>query len=185
MSRHTGPHDAGTAAAAYLGGAMTPPQRREHEQHLLACDDCWTEVDLGRRGRTLAEDARELVPAGLLERIRAEVEDAASSTPRPLVTRRPSRRRVLSLAAGVLAVVAAERVVQAGEQIVDGHDAGGALAAVELFPDRLPEARPQPRARHDRLVHERHCRDRFGRRRDRRGPRWRAPSRGFRGPRGW
>ena len=125
-----GPHDAETAAAAYLGGAMNPRQRREHEQHLLACDGCWTEVDLGRRGRILAEDARELVPAGLLERVRAEVGAAAAATPTPQSSRRPSRRRVLTLAAGVLAVVAAVGAVDAGRAVLfSPAERGTSLAA--------------------------------------------------------
>ena len=127
MNRRAEPHDPETSAAAYLGGAMTPAQRHEHEQHLLMCDDCWSEVDLGRRGRALAEDARELVPAGLLERIRAEVGEAAASTPRPAI-RRPSRR-VLSLAAGVLALVAAVGAVDAGRALLSSPADGGAYLA--------------------------------------------------------
>jgi hypothetical protein len=56
-----GPNPAGPAVTA----------RRRFEAHLLACEPCWQEVVLGRRGRQLAETARDLAPPQLREDIRA------------------------------------------------------------------------------------------------------------------
>ena len=66
-------HNPESWAAAYLGGAMRPSRRQSFEAHLLGCDDCWQEVRLARQGRRLAEEAREIAPPGLRERIRAAV----------------------------------------------------------------------------------------------------------------
>jgi hypothetical protein len=52
---------------------MAARARRWFERHLLDCDDCWREVLLGRFGRRIAEDAREPVPMGLRDRVRAAV----------------------------------------------------------------------------------------------------------------
>jgi hypothetical protein len=55
-------------AAVFGGGEPISDMR-----HLLGCEDCWREVLLGRFGRRVAEDAREPVPVGLRDRIRASV----------------------------------------------------------------------------------------------------------------
>ena len=49
-------HDPEQLAAAYLAG-MRPRARRRFEAHLLACEPCWQEVSLARRGRELAASA--------------------------------------------------------------------------------------------------------------------------------
>src|SRR5258708_33631816 len=88
-------------AAAYLA-TMRPRVRRRFEAHLLACEPCWQEVCLARRGRQLAETARDLAPAELREDIRAAVAAAATlpaAGPRPL--------RPIAAAAGLAATVAA------------------------------------------------------------------------------
>ena len=52
-------HDPQRTAAAYLGGQLPRRHRDRFEAHLLACEDCWGEVQASRRGRALAETARE------------------------------------------------------------------------------------------------------------------------------
>jgi anti-sigma factor RsiW len=66
-------HDAERNAAAYVSGELTARARRWFERHILECDDCWREVLLGRFGRRVAEDAREPVPPGLRDRVRAAI----------------------------------------------------------------------------------------------------------------
>jgi anti-sigma factor RsiW len=71
-------HDPERNAAVYVSGELSARARRWFERHLLDCEDCWREVLLGRFGRRIAEDAREPVPVGLRDRVRAAV--AASSS---------------------------------------------------------------------------------------------------------
>jgi hypothetical protein len=94
-------HDPEAMAVAYLGGELRRRQRERFEAHLLGCDDCWREVGLGRRGRALAESAREVAPQRLRERVRATV--AAT----PSAHRRARRRGVLAAAVALVAAAAA------------------------------------------------------------------------------
>jgi hypothetical protein len=70
-------HDAEQFAAAYLT-TMRRRGRRRYEAHLLACEPCWREVCLARRGRQLAESSRRAAPPGLRDDIRAAVTAAAT-----------------------------------------------------------------------------------------------------------
>lgn len=70
-------HDPERNAAEYVSGELTGRARRWFERHILDCDDCWREVLLGRFGRRVAEDAREPVPTGLRDRVRASVSMSA------------------------------------------------------------------------------------------------------------
>lgn len=67
-------HEPERDAAAYLGGQMSRRSRRSFEAHIIECDDCWHEVDTGRRGRSVAESGRELAPQRLRETVRASIE---------------------------------------------------------------------------------------------------------------
>ncbi|MDQ3619990.1 MAG: hypothetical protein M3391_07675 [Actinomycetota bacterium] len=91
-------HDPERNAAAYLGGLLKGARRRMFERHIVDCEDCWREVDLGRKGRSVAEAGRELAPQALRERVRAAVE-----TVRP---RRRSPRWVFSAGLVSIATVA-------------------------------------------------------------------------------
>lgn len=91
-------HDPEKDAAAYLNGEMSSRRRARFEEHILECEECWREIDVGRRGRGFAEAGRETAPQALRELVRTSV---ASVHPR----RRP--RRVASAAVAVLAIVAA------------------------------------------------------------------------------
>ncbi|MCD6020836.1 MAG: putative transrane anti-sigma factor [Actinomycetia bacterium] len=66
-------HDADRNAAEYVSGELSGRVRRWFERHLLDCEDCWREVLLGRFGKRVAEDAREAVPVGLRDRVRAAI----------------------------------------------------------------------------------------------------------------
>jgi len=66
------------------------------ERHMVDCEDCWREVDLGRKGRSVAEAGREMAPQALRERVRAAVE-----------TVRPRRRRPGWVFGAGLAAIAA------------------------------------------------------------------------------
>jgi hypothetical protein len=76
-------HDPERRAAEYVTGELSRRATRWFEAHLLHCEDCWREVLLGRIGRRVAEEARELAPAGLRDRVRAAVQ-LAGSGPREL-----------------------------------------------------------------------------------------------------
>jgi hypothetical protein len=93
-------HDPERMAAAYLAGELRRRQRERFEAHMLACDDCWREVGLGRRGRALAESLRQVAPQRVRERVRATV---AATPP----TRRARRRGVLAATMAVLVAVVA------------------------------------------------------------------------------
>ena len=94
-------HDAEQLAAAYLT-TMRRRGRRRYEAHLLACEPCWREVCLARRGRQLAEASREAAPPGLRDEIRAAV-TAAATVPAD----RPHARAPIALAVAItLAMVA-------------------------------------------------------------------------------
>ena len=89
-------HDPERLAAAYLT-TMPPRARSRFDTHLLACEPCWHEVCLARRGRQLAETARDLAPPELREHIRAAV-TAAAALPAP------SQRPRWPIMAAVMAV---------------------------------------------------------------------------------
>ena len=72
-------HDPARSAAEYVSGELPRGAVRWFEAHLLDCEDCWREVLLGRIGRSVAEDAREMVPVGLRDRVRATVQLASGS----------------------------------------------------------------------------------------------------------
>jgi len=89
-------HDPERNAAAYLGGLVKGARRKMFERHMVDCEDCWREVDLGRKGRSVAEAGREMAPQALRERVRAAVE-----------TVRPRRRRPGWVFGAGLAAIAA------------------------------------------------------------------------------
>jgi Putative zinc-finger len=93
-------HDPERMAAAYLAGELGRRQRERFEAHILACEDCWREVGLGRRGRALAESMRQVAPQRLRERVRVTV---AATPP----TRRGRRRGVVAATMVLLAAVVA------------------------------------------------------------------------------
>ena len=115
-------HDPQRTAAAYLGGQLPRRHRDRFEAHLLACEACWREVQAGRRGRALAEAAREVAPQHLRERVRATIEATPLSPPRW----RP-RRWVAVTALAVAADLGGgllDRLEQQADVFVSALDAG-------------------------------------------------------------
>ena len=66
-------HDPELNAALYLAGELRQRARRWFERHLLGCEDCWREVTLGRIGRRVAEELREIAPPKLREDVRSAI----------------------------------------------------------------------------------------------------------------
>lgn len=93
---------------------MSARRRRAFEAHMIECDECWSEVQHGRRGRIVAERGRELAPQRLRELVRASV--AAVDVARP-------RSRGLMRRAAAAAVAVA---VGAGALVIAGRDASRA-----------------------------------------------------------
>jgi len=126
-------HDPERNAAAYLGGLLKGARRRMFERHMLGCEDCWREVDLGRRGRSVAESAREIAPQALRERVRMAVE-----TVKP-----PSRRPPWVFGvAGVLLIAA---TVVAGSTLLQARDPREITAVLSAFRDRQTGTPERPR----------------------------------------
>jgi hypothetical protein len=121
-------HDPPRAAATYLGGELGRRQRERFQAHLLACEACWGEVQAARRGRALAESAREVAPQHLRDRVRATVEATPAGRPRWAVRWAP-------LAAALTLVAAV-----AGLLLVDRQPAQPApiAAAVASYQTRTP-----------------------------------------------
>ncbi len=104
MSVNIGPeHDSDGDAARFLGGALSSRAHRAFERHLVGCEVCWREVELGRAGRRLAESARELAPAELRERLRTVVAGAQAEP----AARTPHRARLGRLVRSVPPVLLA------------------------------------------------------------------------------
>lgn len=124
-------HNPELQAAAYLAGELSEPAQQRFEDHLLQCDQCWAEVEAGRRGQTAVESVRELAPAHLRAAIRRSSLGDASE--------RPRKRKTVLYAAAVLAVLAgtSAAVVVSFQQ----RDSSAIAAAVTGYTDgRLPGA---------------------------------------------
>ncbi|MDQ3661914.1 MAG: hypothetical protein M3454_12820 [Actinomycetota bacterium] len=129
-------HDPERIAALYLGGIMSGRVRRRFEQHIIGCEDCWREVEVARRGRTLAESARELGPQELRELVRSTV--AVASQKRNLTSR--ARLGVLACGAAFALVMAVLvlRPSQPQEIEVLLSDYRGSEQLLEQTPAALP-----------------------------------------------
>ena len=89
-------HNTEIASAAYLAGELSEDERKSFEQHLLECDDCWTDVDEARRGQAAVETLRELAPLHLRAAVRR------SSPLQPSA----QRHRIMLAVAAAVALVA-------------------------------------------------------------------------------
>jgi hypothetical protein len=125
-------HDPERNAAEYLGGSMSRRRRRAFEAHILDCEDCWSELELGRGGRTVAEAGRELAPQFLRERVRASVE--------ALETRPHRLRWRMSAGLVVVAAVALTAVLR----IADGGQPPAIDAILADFRGDVPLAAEAP-----------------------------------------
>jgi anti-sigma factor RsiW len=99
-------HEANALLAAYGDGELDPVRSAAIERHLLGCAECAAKRDqlVALRARIRAEVPYHHAPAALRARVRAALERASPSTPRPL---RPARDRWSWLGAGALAGCAA------------------------------------------------------------------------------
>jgi hypothetical protein len=114
---------------AYLAGEFPPPEQKAFEQHLLTCDHCWTDVDVGRRGRALVEQAREPAPDHLRTCIHA-----AAAAHRP--TRRPRTRVVVAAALALVTAVTVGVAVRTADPASQPPQITLAVAGYRA--DRLP-----------------------------------------------
>lgn len=132
-------HEPERNAAAYLGGLLKGARRRMFERHMVGCEDCWREVDLGRRGRSIAESARELAPQALRERVRMAVETVT-----------PRRRPPWAFGAGAVLLSLA---VAGAVLLVQERDPAEITAALAAFrAERIDSpAEPQLPQRLDQL----------------------------------
>lgn len=139
-------HDAEKNAAEYLSGSMSRRRRKWLEAHILGCEDCWSEVDLARRGRSLAEAARTLAPQNLRERVRMSVE----SMPAPRRRRRGVALGASLVAVALVASVAALDLTREPQQhpqeislLVADFESGSMLKSMtaKTLPDRLGDLR--------------------------------------------
>jgi hypothetical protein len=138
-------HDSEKAAAFYLSGQMRGRRRVGFERHIVECEDCWREVQLGRAGRSIAEAGRELAPQQIREHVRALI--AATPTPKHRWEPRWGIALFSLLALGIAALgyVALDR----GEQpfvidavLADYHDGVSATRQIEPhLPPRLGDLR--------------------------------------------
>lgn len=102
-------HDPELSAASYLSGTLSKRARRRFEEHLLECNDCWSEVETGRAGRTVAESGRDIAPQELRERVRTTI--STLSEPRP---HRPWFGRI-SLGVAAMIVIGAVAIISLGD----------------------------------------------------------------------
>jgi RNA polymerase sigma factor (sigma-70 family) len=128
---HRMTHDAERNAGRFLGGDMAPAEREAFGGHLLRCADCWTEVEQGRRGRSLAESTRTAAPAALRDHVRALVE---SEPEQPVPLRR--RRLLLPLGVPVAAAAAVALILGLGGGTTDPPPLR--LAVGDFRAERLP-----------------------------------------------
>ena len=132
-------HDPERLAAEYLADMGQRPRRR-FERHLLACERCWDEVMLARRGRELAETLAEPAPVGIREQSRAGVAAAAMERQAgadPLRGRRVlvaavAAAAALTVAAGAVAVVPQLRPWDRSDVLAGGVPAGADPAGADL-----------------------------------------------------
>ena len=138
-------HDPEANAAAYLAGVTSTRARRRFEAHILECEKCWSEVNLGREGRGLAESARELAPQPLRERVRS----AVSLLPAPRIRWRRRLSLTALLALAMLGGAALTVQIARPEQpdlirALLAHFEGGAQVGPDVtpsLPDRLGDLR--------------------------------------------
>lgn len=123
-------HNPELQAAAYLAGELSESAQQSFEDHLLRCDQCWSEVESGRRGQTAAESIREFAPAHLRAAIRRRVTNGAQ---------RPRRRRTALYAAAALVLLAG--ISTAVVVALPPRDSSAVAAAVAGYTEgRLPGA---------------------------------------------
>jgi anti-sigma factor RsiW len=121
-------HDPATAAA-YVAGELSGAPHTAFEQHLLACQECWEEVETGRGGRELVEYARESAPDHLRARVMADLSGSV----------RPPRVRKFALSVAAACVAALVGLVSFAVRTASPVPVDAAIAGFQS--ERLPGAR--------------------------------------------
>ncbi len=139
-------HQPERAAAAFLGGLLSATERESFSAHLLACPDCWQEVEQARRGRALVEAARSHPSPQLRDRVRAMVEAETlagagdRSRPSRVHGRRRHRLRGRTLAASAAALAVVLVLAVAGGTLRPRHEPAVWQAVADFSAQRLPGA---------------------------------------------
>jgi hypothetical protein len=115
--------------AAFVDGALDPPERAEVERHVASCDRCRREVATAAAGRRVMRSLPEVsAPAGLGD---AAIAEAAAHARRP-ASGAPRWTRLVPVAAAAVIVgllaLALLRIGGGGEDTETAADAGGAAA---------------------------------------------------------
>ncbi len=140
-------HDTERSAALFLGGDMTPAERNSFSSHLLECAQCWSEVDLARRGRGLAEGIRTAAPAVLRDRVRGlvDAESLHGNTPSRWRSHAAGRRWLLQAGVPVAAAAVVALILTVGGGTTEPPSLRAAVA--DFTAQRLPGAQlPHQRA---------------------------------------
>lgn len=127
-------HDPEMAAATYLAHEIPPDELERFEMHLLECEACWREVQTARPGAAAAENARELAPSHLRDRIRRT---AGDEPPTPGV-RKPRWKMIGAAAAAVVVLAVGAGAVVAVRQAGDPSVIAAAVSGFDAR--RLPGA---------------------------------------------
>ncbi len=104
--------DHGFPLDAYLAGELDPEQHERVDEHLLACDPCWRDVQLAHLGRTALHGVHEPVPDRVRAGVVAALAKAGRSQPQDPADARTalmpagSRRRAVSALVAVLCLAA-------------------------------------------------------------------------------
>jgi Putative zinc-finger len=126
-------HDEATIGA-YLAGELPANETEAFEAHLLSCDRCWAEIHAGRRGRAIAQQAREPTPEQLRDRVLATV----IAQQRPQGRRRPATRILVTACIVLVAVVATAIVAIRAVGLDTGQPVQIAAAVTDYLDQRLP-----------------------------------------------
>lgn len=137
-----------TLTGAYAADALDADERAAFEQHLESCASCRLEiVELSATAARLAVAASATAPAGLRERVLAEVSQTRQLSPHDVVASlderraaRPWYRQPATAAAAVLLVVAAglgSLAVSENRQADDARSTTAQIAVVAANPDHV------------------------------------------------
>jgi anti-sigma factor RsiW len=146
-------HDLHTLTGAYAADALDPVEREVFERHLESCDSCRAEVrELQATTARLAVGVSATPPAGLRDRVLAEVGRTRQLSPQGDVVRlderrrdRPWYRQPATAAAAVLLVVAIGLggwAVQESRQKAEAERLAERIAAVVVDPQRTVRTLP-------------------------------------------
>ena len=130
MSAHEGD------LVAFLAGDLQPEAARDFDQHLLACESCWTALREDRAARAALEGLRDAAPAGLADRVRLALE---------LQTTPPRRRgRPWKAITGLAALAVAGLVATLVTVLPSTPPSPSAVATVVHFARLIPSSPSVP-----------------------------------------